>query len=61
LKVTSKKRNLSDIEKIKNFLVELGFVCNSFPSSQNLIYSKNEEIIIIKRKKKLKNDRGEMI
>ena len=51
MKVTSEKRSLTDIEKIKNFLIELGFVCNSFPSSQNLIYSKNKEIIIIKNKR----------
>ena len=50
MKVTSKKK-LTDIEKIKNFLIKLGFVCNSYPSSQNLIYSKNEETIIIKNRR----------
>ena len=59
MKVTSEKRSLTDIEKIKNFLIELGFVCNSFPSSQNLIYSKNKEIIIIKNKRE--QNRGGMI
>jgi hypothetical protein len=51
LKVSSKKRRLTDIENIKNFLVKLGFVCISFPSSQNLIYTKNKEIIIIKNRR----------
>jgi hypothetical protein len=51
MKVTSEKRSLTDIEKIKNFLVKLGFVCNSFPTSQNLIYTKDDESIIIKNSK----------
>ena len=59
MKIVNEKKVSYDIEKIKNFLVKLGFVCNGFPSAQNLIYSKNEEIII--KKNKLKNDKGEMI
>ena len=49
------KKELSDIEKIKHFLLDLGFVCNSYPSAQHLIYSKNEEIIIIKNNEKKMN------
>ena len=55
---TMEKRDLSDVEKIKHFLVELGFVCNSFPSSQNSIYSKNGEVVILKNTKKIKQKRG---
>jgi hypothetical protein len=44
-------KELSDIEKIKNFLIELGFICQSQPSSQNLIYSKKGETVIIKNNK----------
>ena len=51
-----KSKELSDIEKIKNFLVELRFICNSSPSSQNLIYSKDGEVVMIKNSK---NERGE--
>ena len=43
-------RNLSDNEKIKNFLIDLGFICQSQPSSENLIYSKKEDIIIMKKR-----------
>lgn len=50
MKNTGEKKDLSDIEKIKNFLLGLGFVCNSYSSSQNLIYSKNGDIIIIKNR-----------
>lgn len=42
------KRKLSDIDKIKKFLIGLEFTCHSEPSSQNLIYSKKGNIIIIK-------------
>jgi len=42
------KEELDDVEKIKNFLVMLGFVCISYPSAQNLIYSKKGETVIIK-------------
>lgn len=41
----------SDIEKVKEFLVELGFMCSSYPSAQHLIYSKGEETVIIKNDK----------
>jgi len=40
-----------DIEKIKNYLSDLGFVCNSDPSAQNLVYAKNEDLLIIKNNK----------
>jgi len=46
------KKDLNDIEKIKNFLLGLGFVCDSYSSSQNLIYSKKGDIIIIKNNEK---------
>lgn len=52
MKNTGEKKNLNDIEKIKNFLLELGFVSNSHLSSQNLIYSKKGDIIIIKNNEK---------
>ena len=54
MKILSEKRKIDDIKKVKNYLLELGFVCNSQPSAQNLIYSKNENIIIIK------NDRSKV-
>jgi len=49
------KRNLEtnkseDIEKVKHFLLKLGFECNSFPSAQNLIYLKKNEVISIKNR-----------
>jgi hypothetical protein len=46
-KVENKKKS-EDIEKVKNFLVDLGFVCRSFPSAHHLIYCKAEEKVIIK-------------
>ena len=52
MKKSSKEREINDIEKIKNYLVKLGFVCDSYPSSQNLIYSKKGDVIIIKNNKK---------
>jgi hypothetical protein len=36
------------IEKVKNFLIDLGFVSNSDPSAQHLIYTKGGETVIIK-------------
>jgi hypothetical protein len=51
MKITKEKKELSDIEKIKNFLIELGFVCNSYPSAQHLIYSKDGETVLIKNNK----------
>ena len=37
-----------DITKIKQFLLDLGFICHSFPTAPNLIYLKDGETIIIK-------------
>jgi hypothetical protein len=45
-------RELNDIEKIKNFLVGIKFMCSSSPSAQYLIYSKNSEVVMIKNNKK---------
>ena len=42
----------SDIEKVKNFLVGIGFVCSSYPTAQHLIYTKDGETIVIKNNKK---------
>ncbi len=44
------KNQGSDIEKIKNFLVSLGFICNSYPSAKHLIYSKDGETVVIKNR-----------
>jgi hypothetical protein len=44
------KIGLKDIDKIKQFLISLGFECNSFPTSDHQVYSKNEEVVIIKCK-----------
>ncbi len=52
MKISSEKRELADIEKIKKFLDGLGFVCNSYPSAQNHIYSKNRDIVIVRNSKK---------
>lgn len=51
MEILEKKKKLGDIEKVKNFLLELGFVCNSFPSAQHLIYSKEGKTIVIKNNK----------
>jgi len=48
----NEKMELSDIAKIKRYLITLGFVCNSNPSAQNLIYNKKEDTVIIKNRKK---------
>lgn len=45
------KEELDDIKKIKNFLIELNFSCNSYPTSQYLIYSKNDKFVMIKNNK----------
>lgn len=45
------KNDVGDIEKIKIFLEKLGFVCNSDPLAQHLIYSKNGETVIIRNNK----------
>jgi len=47
-----KVKKEESIEKIKNYILDLGFVCNSDPSAQNLVYSKNEELVIIKNNNK---------
>ncbi len=52
MKISQEKRKTDDIKRIKNYLLGLGFVCNSHPSSQNLIYSKNTDVIVIKNNKK---------
>lgn len=49
-KIENKKS--SDIEKVENFLVGLGFVCSSYPSASHLIYSKSGETVIIKNNKR---------
>jgi hypothetical protein len=48
MKNLEEKREISDIDKIIQFLIDLEFTCQSQPSSQNLIYSKKGNIIIIK-------------
>ena len=51
---------LDDVDKIKNYLNGLGFICQSQPSSQNLVYSKKEEVVMIKNNKKSKNKEVDM-
>jgi hypothetical protein len=48
----SKTTDMNDIEKVKEYMQRLGFICISFPTSKNLVYSKNGDIIIIKNKTK---------
>lgn len=48
MNISREKTKSSDIEKIKNYLLRLGFVCSSYPTAQCLIYSKNSDIVIIK-------------
>jgi hypothetical protein len=43
---------LNDRQQIQQLLVELGFTCSSFPTAQNLIYSKDGEVVVIKNKTK---------
>ena len=43
MKISREKKELSDVEKIKNFLLRLGFATNSYISYQNLIFSKMEK------------------
>ena len=52
MKITGEKNKPDDIEKVKNFLLGLGFVCNSYPSAQHLIYSKDGETVVIKNNKR---------
>ena len=52
MEITGEKKKSGDVEKVKNFLLGLGFVCNSYPSAQHLIYSKNGETVAIKNNKK---------
>lgn len=51
MEITEEKKKLGDIEKVKKFLLELGFVCNSYPSAQHLIYFKDGETVVIKNNK----------
>jgi hypothetical protein len=48
MSISRKKEVLSDIEKLKKFLLGIGFVCKSYPSAGNLIYSKKGKVVIIK-------------
>ncbi len=41
-------KDTNTIEKVKNFLIDLGFVSNSDPSAQHLIYTKDGETVVIK-------------
>lgn len=50
MEIVKEKDEPNDIEKIKSFLLGLEFTCHSQPSSRNQIYSKNENIVIIKSK-----------
>ncbi|MDG6218161.1 MAG: hypothetical protein QCI00_01825 [Candidatus Thermoplasmatota archaeon] len=51
MKNKMENKKSGDIEQVQNFLIGLGFICNSYPSAQHLIYSKDGEIVIIKNKK----------
>jgi len=42
----------NDIDKVKNYLLNLGFKCNSYPTAKHLIYSKEGEKVVIKNSKK---------
>ncbi len=44
-------KKLSEIEKVKDFLVKLGFECISTPQAENLIYKKQGETVLIKNNK----------
>jgi len=52
MKNSVEQKESKDIKQIENFLVKLGFICNSVPSSQHRIYSKNGDVIMIKNNKK---------
>ena len=47
----NKSGEKNDTEKIKKYLEKLGYVCDSSPSAQNIVYSKNKEVVIIKNNK----------
>jgi transcription elongation GreA/GreB family factor len=49
---TVEERELDDMKQIENFLVGLGSICNSSPSAQHLIYSKNGDAVMIKNNNK---------
>ena len=49
-KIKNEKSN--DIEKVKNFLDGLGFICDSCSSAQHFIYNKDGERVIIKNNKR---------
>ena len=49
MRISKEKKELNEIEKIKKFLTGLGFICLSQTSSQNLVYSKKGDVIIIKK------------
>ena len=49
---SKEKKETDEIKKIKKFLLGLGFICNSSPNAQHLIYSKKRDVIIIKNKRK---------
>ena len=49
MKSSNIKNESSEIKKIRKFLDGLGFTCSSYPSAQNLVYSKNGDTIIIKK------------
>jgi len=51
MEITEEKNKSGDIDKVKKFLIGLGFVCNSYPSAQHLIYSKDGETVVIKNNK----------
>jgi len=50
--INKEKNNENDIDRVKNFLKTLGFVCSSYPSAQHLIYTKENNTVIIKNNNK---------
>ena len=51
MKNKNKNKQKDDIERIKDFLINLGFICNSFESAEHLIYSKKKNVIIIRNRR----------
>lgn len=47
----NKLEGKNDTKKIKKYLEKMGYVCTSSPSAQNIVYSKNKEVVIIKNSK----------